>query len=78
MEPLQRPHSILVMKSVFPFAVGLLEGAGTASLLVVGSEDAVTPIHDRGHLVTVFIEVADALLLDDLEGRRGEQMAHMG
>ena len=61
-----------------PFAIDLLEGAGTASLLVVGGEDAVTPIHDRGHLVAVFIEVADSLLLDDLEGCRGEEVTHMG
>ena len=61
-----------------PFAIDLLEGAGTAALLVVGGEDTVTPIHDRGHLVTILIEVADTLLLDDLEGCRGEEVTHMG
>ena len=52
--------------------VDLLQSAGTASLVVVGGEDTVLAVDDRGDFIPIFIEVADALLLDDLERCRGQ------
>ena len=45
-----------------PFIIDHFVGTPTVPILIISGEDAVFPMHDRGHFVSILVEVAHALL----------------
>ena len=54
----------------FAFTISLLHRTFASSVRIVASKNAVLAVYDRGHQVSLFINIGNALFLDDLPGFR--------
>ena len=60
------------------FAIGFFDSAVAHAVWCVGGENAVATVDDRGHKVAIFVDIADALLFDNLLGCRSDVVPYGG